>query len=261
MHTKLFTSVRRTVRLAFVFLLLSQTLVAPAAKEAAPAQSPLTLARAAEKDIPAENTKYRHEPTTVTWKGIDGATENTCFADCSGFLNEVLKHAYNIDDAALANWLGSRRPVARLYHDAIVEEKGFNQITHIKDIKPGDIAAIKFPPGGTVTGHVMIVNAKPTPRKPTAPLLADSKQWNLEIIDSTSKPHIPDDSRAGAEKHTGLGHGVIRLYGDKDGRIIGYSWSTAENSPVVMPEDRHFVVGRLTGPPKIAEVRGEKGGQ
>ncbi|MEO8376827.1 MAG: hypothetical protein ABI579_04085 [Candidatus Sumerlaeota bacterium] len=173
--------------LAVFLLCLSQALIGCASKAA----SPLVWARAAEKDIPAENTFYRHSPTTVTWQGIDGATANTCFADCSGFLNEVLKRTYGIDDTGLAAWLGSKRPVARSYHDAIEKGNGFKQIHKITDIHAGDFVAIKFLKKSSVTGHVAIATAPPRLRKPTAPILADSKQWDLAIIDSTSVPHDP----------------------------------------------------------------------
>src|SRR5262249_16041670 len=99
------------------------------------------------KNLRLENTSYRHKPTTVKWKGIDGAADYESHTDCSGFLNALLKRAHGLTDDSLEEWLGTKRPLAKTYHDAITGQKKFRRILLVKDVQPGDIIAIKYRPG------------------------------------------------------------------------------------------------------------------
>ena len=43
----------------------------------------------------------------------------------------------------------------------------------------------------------------------------------------------------------GVGIGVFRLYTDNTGTIVGYTWSTYNNSDYYDQTTRHLTVGRL----------------
>ena len=129
------------------------------------------------------------------------------------------------------------------------------QITRVADARPGDVLAVRFPPHSGDTGHVMLLDAPPVPRTPTAPLVPGTDQWDLTIIDSTKDPHGSTDTRhtvgngvgtgTGTGVGTGVGRGTVRLYTAADGTVVGYAWSDGTRSAYRPSSDRHLVIGRL----------------
>ncbi|NBS89561.1 hypothetical protein EBS67_06105 [bacterium] len=134
------------------------------------------------KAVKPEDTSYIHKNNTISW-GVD-----------------------------------SKAPLAKHYHDAIIHHRGFKEITKIDEVRPGDIIAIKYPPGSGNTGHVMLVAAVPLKRNPTEPLIKNSIQYEIEIIDSTSSGH---------------------------GASVGHTWSVYPTSKYYEMTVRNLVIGRI----------------
>jgi hypothetical protein len=203
------------------------------------------------KGLRLESTSYRHKPTTVHWKGVDGAKIYESHTDCSGFLNELFKRAYGLTDEALAKWLLSKRPLARSYHDAITKQNQFQRVMLLKDAQPGDVIAVKYKPGDpdntdNNTGHVLLIAKAPQPRQATEPLVRGTSQWEVTVIDQSRTGHGKTDTRhkPGGKFAPGLGQGVLRIYTHQSGTVAGYSWSTFSESAYHDQKDRHLVIGR-----------------
>src|SRR5262249_50702701 len=151
-----------------------------------------------EKVKPAD-TSYRHKDGVVTWADSSGTDRYRCHTDCSGLLNVLLKHAYGYKDGDLKRWFGKKRPQARDYHDAILRLHGVTRIRELKNARPGDVLAIRYPPGAGNTGHTMLVASPPRLRKASKPLVDGTQQWEVEVIDSSRSGHGPADTRRNAD--------------------------------------------------------------
>lgn len=201
-----------------------------------------------ENVLPADNT-YRNKDIEVIWKGDNGATKYICHADCSGLVDALFEHAYGFSKDELKQWIGGkRRPLSKHFFDTIIAERGFAFIEKIDDALPGDIIAIKFASGENDTGHTMLINEKPKLIESLPPLIENTKQWIVNIIDSTTHPHGPTDTRYinSKDHHNGIGKGNVRIYTDSNNRLVGYSWSTSSASTFIRKMDRPIAVGRLT---------------
>ena len=224
---------------------------------AAPQTNKLThldLARVLVREIRPENTSYQHKQGYIKWKGEDGADTYESHVDCSGLLNVLLERAYKVTSSDFEKWLGKRRPLASEYFNAIMQEQNFRAITSVQNVRPGDIVAIRYPPGTNEnTGHIMIVNEVPSLRKPSKPEVEATQQWEVSVIDSSENSHGKTDTRRKLDGTSGdgLGQGVFRLYTDNKGEIVGYTWSTFANSDYYDQSTRHLVIGRLKLPLKL----------
>jgi hypothetical protein len=209
-------------------------------------------ARVLVQGVRRDDTTYRHKDTAVQWKGIDGATGYQCHTDCSGLLNALLQRAYGLSDDTLKEWFGTRRPLAKAYYEAIDNRSHFKRIGRVQDVRPGDIIAIKYPADDPEnqdhnTGHVMLVVARPQPRRASAPPADGTEQWEVAVIDESRSGHGTTDTRhkEGGGFVPGIGQGVFRLYTKEDGTIAGHSWSTQKRSEYHDQNGRHLVIGRL----------------
>jgi NlpC/P60 family len=203
------------------------------------------------KNISSKNTDYRHKEIAVTWAGNNGADSWQCFADCSGFINSLLKQTYGWDDAYFKRWLGKNRPLAYHYFDAIVAENHFKQIHSIDEIQPGDLIVLKYSDRSEHednTGHCMLV-AKTPERCTAGPVTEPStNQYEVTVIDCSKSPHGKTDTRYlnNGDEYPGLGKGVFRLYADRKGNITAYSWSKGRPKPGFDPYANPVVVGRIS---------------
>jgi hypothetical protein len=196
----------------------------------------------------ASENVYSYRNYHIDWE------PNHCSArtDCSSFITLLLRHTYGWTGNQFEQWMHSTYPTAATYHDAITERHRFKHILHMEALHPGDILAIKYTDhhasrnGVEDTGHIVLVAGLPRPelvRKSTS----GRRAFIVPVIDSAASQHGPTDTRA---KHTGgIGQGEIRLYADKDDRIIGYAWSTLASSKYYSGPDRDIVAGRLTDIP------------
>ncbi len=202
------------------------------------------------KNTNAQNTAYRHQDLAVGWAGIGGAAGYQCFADCSGFINALLKQTYGWDDAYFKNWLGRKRPLAYHYFDAIVAGNQFDQIRSIDAVQPGDLIALKYSDRSEHednTGHCMLVVSAPQPCAEESVIEPATRQYAVTVIDCSKSPHGKSDTRwlPDGSEYAGLGEGVFRLYADKKAVIVAYSWSKGKPKPGFDPYGNAVVVGRL----------------
>jgi hypothetical protein len=197
---------------------------------------------------PADN-EYLHRGCYIHWPGIDGATEYGLHSDCSDFVALLLEHSYHFTPRQMRALTGKERPLANTWHDAIEAGRGgLSEVKTVSEVRPGNILAIRYPPGEADTGHVMLVDGPPVRREPSAPVEPGTVQWDVTVIDSSKSGHGPTDTRhrhADGTSDTGVGRGVVRLYSNPDGTVAGYSWSDSAKSEFRAQSDRHLIIGRL----------------
>lgn len=205
---------------------------------------------------PADNT-YNSDPVTVTWEGYDGATRSSNRSKCSSFVSKVMVQSY---DADLVSWTGCDNPSAHTWYNTIDDEVGFTKITAISDVAAGDILAIEYNDAGctaftcagfstcTSSGHTAFVASAPVARTATSPTVSGTTQYEVVVVDVSQSYHGTDDTRYKAEADgttdQGVGEGVMRLYADSTGAIVGYTWSVAKNSTYYPQATRSLVIGR-----------------
>ena len=236
-------------RLAPAVLALVAMPALPVAAHGAAGAAHLEWARKLIDGVAPETNVHASRPTVVSWAGVDGASETRNRSVCSALVAHLLMRAYGYRAADFAPWLGGRFPRAAGFHDAIADGHGFDRVRRVEYIRPGDVLAIKYPPGTRPTGHVLLAAARPAERRATAPVVPGTAQYELSVIDSSHTGHGPADTRhyAKGKYHSGVGQGVFRLYAAADGTIAGYSWSVTKASEFYAPSERDLVVGRLNG--------------
>jgi hypothetical protein len=215
-------------------------------------RSHLGLAKILVKQLQPENTSYQHKNGYIKWKGQNGANDYESHTDCCGFLTALLEKAYGLTPDYFKQWLGKRRPLAKTYHEAIMNEQGFKHIQLIREVEPGDIIAIMYPAGSEDTGHIMIVAETPQGRKASRPKIEGTEQWEIAVIDSSKTGHGKMDTRRRDDGTfgSGAGEGILRVYTDRKGPVVGYTWSTFDNSEYYDQMVRHLAIGRLDLPAK-----------
>ena len=196
-------------------------------------------------NVKPEDTSYIHKNDIISWGGV--GEKAVCHSDCSGLISALLLHSKFFSEEQLNKNLGSNRPLAKHYHDAIIHQRGFKEITKIHEVRPGDIIAIKYPPGSGNSGHVMLIASLPLKRDPTEPLVKNSIQYEIEIIDSSSSGHGASDSRRldSGKYREGLGKGVYRIFTDEKGLFVGHTWSVYPTSKYYEMTIRNLVIGRI----------------
>ena len=241
MNHKLMLALRHKV-------LLIVCLITPAASHAQEiTPKHLELAVDFVHNLSSADTEYRHKNTFVHWKGVNGAEKNEARTDCSGFLDALLGQTYGLTRDDFQKWSGKARPLARTYYDLIHEGKGFANIQAVQDIRPGDIIAVKFPPGEDDTGHAMLISGVPHKRAESAPIEDGTVQWEVKVIDASKTGHGITDTRHKPDGSfsCGVGEGILRLYTGKDGHIVGYAWSVQAKSAFHGQKSKQLVVGRF----------------
>lgn len=183
----------------------------------------------------------------VTWSGINGAKVYYCKTDCSGLIKNLFKQTYGYTDAYFKNWTGLSNPYAVTFYNEIKAKDHFSQISTVNSIVRGDIIAIKYPVTNTNTGHIMLVASAPALRTATAPLVSNTKQYEVTVLDASSTGHGNSDTRyiSTGLFNDGIGRGILRLYVNTNGTIAGYTWSTYSNSEYFVSSVRPLIVGRL----------------
>ncbi len=245
--------------------LVSATLVlaAPQVADAAPRDKAtpehLIWAQLLVETTPAAANEYG-EPSAVSWKGDNGKRTSSNNTKCGSLVSQVLRRAY---EPEMKSWAGCNSPNAKTYHDLIEDEKGFDLISFIDDVEPGDVMAIEYLDAGcknhgcgtvegcVASGHTALVAAKPVHHAPTAPLVPGTLQYSVEIIDSSSSYHGTADTRYQSEADKshdrGVGRGTMRLYvdaEDPDHPVVGYTWSLDAGSEFKASPERDLLIGR-----------------
>jgi hypothetical protein len=129
-------------------------------------------------------------------------------------------------------WTPNRRKhAAEDFVLSIEKEGGFTRIRKVEDLRPGDVLAhamlnIEDRRKTGSTGHVFLINGHPKQIASRRPVVEETRQFEVSIIDSNEAYTGDDDSRLidPANKVKGLGKGTIRLYADSGGELVG--WAT-----------------------------------
>lgn len=206
----------------------------------------LLLGRTLVATLSSDDTSYKYHGW-FRWNDGSAVTRYEAHTDCSGLMNELLERAENRSIDRLRATASRRRPRAKDYYALISRQDGFKRIDALTDVLPGDIIAVKYPPGMTDTGHVMLIDTLPIAgRTNTEPFIEGTKQWEVTVIDASKSPHGRVDTRYAKDgtKHNGVGRGTIRLYLDADGKLAGYTWSTARVSKFYDVGTRPIAIGR-----------------
>jgi hypothetical protein len=199
-------------------------------------------------NVTPEHNSYASNPSYISWPGVNGVWQYENRTKCTSFITQILMQSYGWTAADFSNWLGSTSPSSSRYYSAIKRQNGFVIIGNVNDIQPGDIIAIMYPAGSTVTGHMMMAKSPAIIRTSSSPIIAGTDQYELEIIDSSQSGHGPTDTRLrGDGTYTpGAGIGVFRLYADENtGMLVGYTWSTYSVSQFYDFRTRPMIIGRL----------------
>jgi hypothetical protein len=220
----------------------------------------LELGRSYVQEIKPENNKYDHRG--FRWKGDLLTNEHQANGNCVQFITTVLEHGDSPTIKVIKEktyWSGYVRTDS--YFEAIDRELGFKKITKITDVKPGDVMiyitnnlykrtgwAKRADALNVAMGHAMLVDAAPVKMKLTKPIVPDTEQWIVQVLDSTDLPHGPDDTRVDnknyAAHRTGVGRGPLRLYTDREGNIMGFANSPAPASLFKSVQELPFIIGR-----------------
>ena len=199
------------------------------------------------REVAPNRNEYASQPSVVTWAGVDGAGETRNRSVCSTFVAALFERAYGYSADDMVGWLGSASPTAAEFYAEINASRGFARVDRVTNVAPGDIIAVLYPPGSRPTGHVMVADSAARLRSATAPIVPDTTQYEVDVIDSSSTGHGPSDTRSSGngQFHSGVGKGTLRLFVDPSGTIVGYSWSTLAVSKFVAHAQRPVLVGRI----------------
>jgi hypothetical protein len=211
-----------------------------------PVPKHLDLGRTLVAALSPENTGYQHKGRVV-WKGDFLASQYKAHTDCSGLITSLLERAESPSFIRLKMVARDARPRVEDYYSLISRQDSFKRINVLTEVLPGDIIAVKYPPGEKDTGHVMLVDARPALRKKdTKPVVEGTKQWEVTIIDSSKSPHGKSDTRQNEDgsKRSGVGRGIFRLYSNEHDEPVGHSWSIASSSVFQDSTTRPIVIGR-----------------
>jgi hypothetical protein len=237
---------------ACAIIVLLGALPSAHADEAKPAH--VQAAEQIAAQISAADNEYAHKDCFIRWKGVEGNDRYANRTDCSDFLNLLLEHVYGLTPAKLHTLTGHSRPTATVWFDAVDNVKAaslLKPVANIADLRAGDLILIKYPPGEADTGHVMIVDAVPTQRQDSLPLIPHTQQWAVQVIDSSKSGHGPTDTRHQSDNTfaRGVGKGLLRLYTNPDGSVAGYAWSVVKKSKFEPMSEHAVRFARIT-PPK-----------
>lgn len=227
-------------RLLIIAGLVVLGVVAPcsaAAREDVPLH--LTLARELVAKLTPQNNQYVLGGQVITFPSDGAASTYSMKADCSGFLLALFDRAGYATRSRMMYLKGSARRTRHSAEDfvlSIEHEAGFKRIETIDAIRPGDLLAhamvnIADQRSSGRTGHVLLINGQPKQIAPRKPVVANTRQFEVSIIDSSDDYSGDDDTRLVGTVHkmTGLGRATIRLYADEKGEVVGWARTFAKS--------------------------------
>lgn len=191
----------------------------------------LAIARSLLANLTPEENRYTLGGEFIAFPEDAPASRYAMRADCSGFLLAIFARA-GYSTRSRMNFLTAqskrRRPAAEDFVFSIEQEEGFVRIEKLEHLRPGDLLAHAMLDQGDqqqtgTTGHVFLINSVPKPIAPWKPFVAGTRQFEVEIIDSSLEVVGPDDSRSKSGLTSGLGKGTIRLYADGNGALVGWA--------------------------------------
>lgn len=194
----------------------------------------LAIARELVENIKPEDNQYALRERSISFPGDFLSNRYAMRADCSGFLLAVFERAKYSTQSKMSflEWTPNRKKhTAEDFVLSIEKEGAFTRITKVQDLKPGDVLAhamlnVEDKKKTGSTGHVFLINGHPKQVAPRKPVVEETRQFEVSIIDSNEAYTGDDDSRLSdpSNKVKGLGKGTIRLYADTNGELVG--WAT-----------------------------------
>ena len=203
------------------------------AQDATAVPKHLELARELVATVKPENNKYRFiGPEGVRWKGDLFTSENTVNTMCTGFVGAMLEKAKSPTVKEVESKTYWKKYVRMdSYWEALQKGYGMQKVETIEAAKPGDLFLFMCNDScntseGPALGHITIVDVAPKRKEPTPPLIENTLQWVVTVIDAADGPHGREDTRwraQGEPKATGVGRGKYRVYTDMAGIPVGYT--------------------------------------
>ncbi|EJN08693.1 hypothetical protein [Herbaspirillum sp. YR522] len=201
----------------------------PAQSQEVPAH--LASARYLLQDVAPENNSYQYRGW-IRFRGdktpFGQAAVSEVHTDCSGLVGALLARDAPRVMQAFEHQRWKSYPKAENFYAAIAAGDGFMPRKSMEEVEVGDIFAARFV-NDRNTGHVMLVDARPRLiETPIEPILPDTRQWEIVVIDSSSAHGTTDTRyRPGGARQTGIGRGSVRVYTDADGRLVGWVMTMA----------------------------------
>ncbi len=179
----------------------------------------------------ARINEYGSQPTFLRWNHPTREARTVC----ATFITHLFEHTYGWKEEDIQQWIGSNGADASEWQEAIVHENGFRHLKTVDEVHPGDILAIKYNDGSKDTGHIMVVDEEPEHITASSPIEPETKQYRVEVIDSSASGHGPTDTRHKPDGGFtgGIGQGTIRLYVD-EGRILSGMHGVRRRSPSII---------------------------
>jgi hypothetical protein len=221
----------------------------------------IQLAREIVQNVKPDNNYYSNSNRHISLPTDLFSSSYRVNTDCLGLVEEVVWRASKID------WNFSTKKFQDRYSiidfvNGVDRGEGPKKIQKITDLKPGDVVAWKYLIDYKVkyNGHIVFVDSAPV-KVNREPKIDGLIQWEIWIIDSSTGPASPDDTRyvkgtsaaqadgalttkAEALKQTGIGRGRIYLYSDGEGNFKAMSYAFRTSKPVIQDVGRHFVMAR-----------------
>lgn len=143
---------------------------------------------------------------------------------CTSFLSLLIEEAFDVPPVLFAATLGSMRPNAARYFEAVQHGLLGAPVERVSELLPGHLGFIRYsPPRNGFSGHSFIVAGVPVD---TGERFGTHSVWALPVVDSVRGSHGEGDTRY--EPTTGgrggIGRGVMRIVADSHGRPSGYLW-------------------------------------
>jgi hypothetical protein len=140
--------------------------------------------------------------------------------DCSGMVSWIIHRSARVAARGIGGDRTTARGIFRLIDRAPTdrERRGWQELAHIEDARPGDVFAWLTPAGDPSphTGHTGFVLERP--RRVEG--IRDA--YAIRIADSIVGPH-QEDNRVGDEDG-GLGAGIMVFLTDGEGHATHYGW-------------------------------------
>lgn len=140
-------------------------------------------------------------------------------ADCSGFVDYVLKEIHPMAFSTLVDSMRVDKPNSESFYDFFADLDGqddyWKKVNYIEELRPGDILVVRYQNshGRETGGHVMVVMDKP---------VRDLDSFMVRVADSAPAGHS-DDTRL--PHVSGIGVGLLRLKADPDtGQPFAFAW-------------------------------------
>lgn len=229
------TTIKRTFAAMLMVMATAQVLADDEVQSSAPVPKHLELARELVATVKPENNKYViRGPEGVRWKGDLFTSENTVNTMCTGFVSAMLEKAKNPTVKEIESktyWKKHLRLDS--YWEAVQKGYGLQKVPTLDAAKPGDLfmfwcnaGICRTREGYDAYGHITIIDAISKRKQPTPPLIENTTQWLVTVIDSADGPHGREDTRwrpKGEPIATGVGRGTYRVYTDLAGIPVGYT--------------------------------------